>query len=98
MSAILVPTLDELAVEFDTAVAQERSLSVDDGAVYDEAVGRLTDLCQQLAELPAQNIQHLQLKARAFLWYEHPSRREPTAASRRLAFQIATALLEGLPA
>lgn len=96
--ALLVPTLDELDAEFDRALAVERSLSAADGQAYDDALVQLADLCQQVAELPAQNFGHLQLKARAFLWYEHPARKEPSATSRRLAYQLAAALVEGLPA
>ena len=97
MSPILVPTLDELAVDFDRAHSALRCITSDHEDDYDAALARLNSICQQIAELAPQTVEHLRLKARAFLWYVHPDHREPASTGERLAFQIATALMGGLP-
>lgn len=96
MSPILVPTLDELAVEFDRAHALLRTTNPECEDDYDPALAHLTSICQQIAELAPQTVEHLRLKARVFLWHEHPDHREPTTTGDRLAFQIATALMADL--
>lgn len=96
MCSTPVPTLDELAVEFDRAHAALRGVNSDQEEDYDAAIARLVSICQQIVELPPQTLEHLRLKARAFLWHEHPDQREPVPTGQRLAYQIASAMLEGV--
>lgn len=93
MDPTLVPTLDELGSEFDRAHAALRCATPDNEDDFDAALARLHSICQEVAELQPQTVEHLRLKARAFLWYEHPDQREPVPTGKRLAFQIANALL-----
>ena len=103
---ILVPTLDELAVEFERASAAERAAhaaclesgeATAESSAYDEACGALCEVCRQIAELPAQTVAHLHLKARALDWHAFPDGQEPATTEERLAFQVVKGLLEGLP-
>ena len=106
MTPILVPTLDELAVEFERASAAERAANAlcvasgegkAEGFAYDEACGALGEVCRQIAELPAPTMAHVQLKARALAWYAFPDGQEPATIDERLAFQLVRALVDGLP-
>ncbi len=103
----LVPTLDELAVEFERLFAEHQRLGAladansgdrEADRLADEACTALVSLCGQMSELPPQNATHLQTKARALLWLEYP---EPPAANagagERLAYQLAQAQVEGAP-
>lgn len=105
MSPILVPTLDELGVEFErvsalyraacaACAAEPESKAADDAA--DAASSQLVDLCAHIAALPAQTHQHLRIKAMA-LSVTFPDGVEPATTDERLAFQLARALLDGLP-
>lgn len=106
MTPILVPTLDELAVEFERASAAERAANAlcvasgegkAEGFAYDDACRALGEVCRQIAELPAQTMAHVQLKARALAWYAFPDGQEPGTIDERLAFQLVRALVDGLP-
>lgn len=106
MTPILVPTLDELAVEFERASAAERAANAlcvasgegrAEGFAYDEACSALGEVCQQIAELPAQTMAHVRLKARALAWQSFPDGQEPAPVDERLAFQLVRALVDGLP-
>lgn len=106
MTPILVPTLDELAVEFERASDAERAANAlcvasgegaAEGLAYDEACGALGAVCGQIAELPAQTLAHVRLKARALAWYAFPDGQEPVTIDERLAFQLVRALVDGLP-
>lgn len=93
MGPLLVPTLGELAAEFDRAHAALRCATPDDEDNFDAALARMHSICQEVAEIQPQTVEHLRLKARASLWYEHPDQREPVPTGKRLAFQIANALI-----
>ena len=106
MTPILVPTLDELAVEFERAYAAERAANARcvasgeaeaEGWAYDEFCGALGDVCSQIAELPAQTKAHVRLKARALSWHAFPDGQEPAPIDEPLAFQLVRALIDGLP-
>ena len=106
MTPILVPTLDELAVEFERARAAERAANAlrvatnegnAEGFAYDEACRALCEVTHQIAELPAQTAAHLRLKARALDLHAFPDGQEPAPVDGRLAFQLVRALLDGLP-
>jgi hypothetical protein len=106
VTPILVPTLDELAFEFERAYAAERAANAlcvassegaAEGFAYDDACGVLGEVCRQIAGLPAQTTAHVQLKARALAWHAFPDGEEPATIDERLAFQLVRALVDGLP-
>lgn len=105
VAAILVPTLDELAVEFERALSEcnragaAAKAAPDDFAADSAAADAclvLSELCHAIARLPAQTVAHVQLKARALQWYEtgYP---ESSGPSARLLAQLIDATLYGLP-
>lgn len=102
---ILVPTLEELAGEFDRLLAQYRaadaasdaapdSMALSDAALHSSRV--LMDACGAIAQLPAQTFEHVLLKARALDWFAF-SAGPPDNCSDRLAYQLVRALLDGVP-
>lgn len=106
MPPILVPTLDELAVEFEQASAAKSAANAlcvasgegeAEGFAYDEACRALCEVTRQIAQMPAQTAAHLRLKARVLDWHAFPDGREPDFFDERLAFQLVRALLDGLP-
>lgn len=106
MTPILVPTLDELAVEFERASAAERAANAlcvasgegeAEGWAYDEFCGALCEVTRQIAELPAQTMSHVRLKARALDWHAFADGQEPASTDERLAFQLVRALVDGFP-
>jgi len=64
---------------------------------YNSAVDRCCTLAREIAELPAQTLQDLRVKAQALAWHAFPDGREPAPADERLAFQLVRGLLDGLP-
>lgn len=105
VSAILVPTLDELAVEFERALSvcnltgAAAKAAPDDFAADAAAADAclvLSELCHAIAGLPAQTVAHVHLKARALQWYENDCGASPGPSARLLA-QLIDAILNGLP-
>lgn len=103
---ILVPTLEELAGEFDRVLAAhhaaEAASAADPGnltldAAADAAVSALGNGCHAIALLPAQNVEHVRLKARALDWLAFSDGLEPAYGGERLAYQLVRALLDGVP-
>lgn len=105
-SPILVPTLEELAGEFDrllaahhaaeaASAADPSNLALD--AAADAAVAALGVGCHAIAQLPAQNVEHVRLKARALDWLSFSDGVEPAYGADRLAYQLVRALLDGVP-
>lgn len=101
---MLVPTLDELEVEFEQALTEysEKCAAADarpedegSDAAADKAATCLVGICQKIAELPAQTLRKVALKARALDWYEF-SISPPTSGdpSEMLAYQLARALID----
>jgi hypothetical protein len=106
MTPILVPTLDELAVEFERCAAIYRAADVASRAepdslerdvTADAACSVMVTICEQIAGLPAQTMAHVRLKARALDWYEFLDGKEPTSPDARLAYQLVRAILDGVP-
>ncbi len=108
MSPILVPTLDELGVEFGRLLPDyERLGALSDANPGDKEADRLADeactalvvLCGQISELPAQTPSHVVTKARALLWlnYSEPPADDQADSGELLAYQLARALVYGVP-
>lgn len=100
VSAILVPTLDELTVEFERALSEcNRTGAAAEAAPGDMAADAaasdaclaMSELCHAIASLPAQTVAHVHLKARAFQWCES------SGPSGRLLAQLIDAVINGLP-
>lgn len=107
VSPILVPTLEELAGEFDraqgayhaaAALADANPANVTLDLAADVACTAWCEVAHQVAPLPAQNIEHVRLKARALDWLAFPQG-EPTicGVAERLTYQLVRALLDGVP-
>lgn len=105
-SPILVPTLEELAGEFDRLqaahVVAETAVAADPAnkaleAAADAACTALSDACHAIAQLPAQTVEHVRLKARALEWLSFSDGVEPAYGGDRLAYQLVRALLDGVP-
>jgi hypothetical protein len=107
MNAILVPTLDELEVVFEQALALCNATGAAADAcptdnldvAADSAVTVLAEVCSAIALLPAQTASHVRLKARALLWLDYAGIEglEPVGTSERLTRQIISALIDGVP-
>lgn len=101
--ATLVPTLDELAVEFERGLAAYHAANAACHAdpenkgldeVADAACNHLVDLCGQIGRLQPQTWDHVRLVARAMEWSVFPSGYE--AGEDRLAFNLMRAVIDGV--
>lgn len=103
MVPVLVPTLDELAVEFERvrsayrcAAAASHAAPLDHELDHaaDEACSRLAEICNQIAELPPQTWEHVRLVARALEWSRFPRGFEQ--GEDRLVFVLMRAIIDGV--
>jgi hypothetical protein len=106
LAPILVPTLEELASEFDRLLAAHRAAetacaadpqneAID--AQADASISVLSDTCHAIAQLPAQTFEHVRLKARALDWLVFSDGAEPSYGGDRLTYQLVRALIDGAP-
>jgi len=102
---ILVPTLEELAGEFDRLLAADNAAEAAVNAdpknaalndASDMTCAALMDCCSAISVLAAQNAEHVRLKARALDWLAF-SQGEPEDAADKMAYQLVRALLDGVP-